>query len=512
MKFMKAKSLFFLLITISAFANAQSTKAKLPYSIKGKIEGLQNVDIYLANYYGNKLYYNDTCHVDAKGNFEFAGKLFNECGKYALVMPGPRYFDFIASDEQIIINCSADADLSKINVVQSKENKLFFDYIRYINGKRSLRLPLDNCINDSLKSEADKKPCIDELTKLNKEVINYQKELIKNNSNSLFAKYLRMGMEEDIPNAPENIAEDKKQEWQYYWYRHHYWDRCDLKDPRMVRDGAFHKLVEDFITKTLPQIPDTVCTEVKKIIDATAGNEESFKYITHFATYTGETSKIMCMDELFVFMIDNYYSKGICNWVKEDKLKEMKEAADKKRDCRCGEKAQDIILPDTSEKNWVSMYKSRGEYTLMVVWESSCGHCKKEVPLLLDLYHKYKDRGFVVYAIGNDYENNKWVDFINEHKLDWINVSDTPEIMKQEKATELIYSGVTTLKSLNYRTTWDVTSTPKVFLMDKDMKIIAKSLGAEQLDQLLENLYKGGNVETNKFQETEYEDVNAPHK
>ena len=114
MKFMKAKILFFLLISVSLFANAQTKKAKLPYSIKGKIEGLQNADIYLANYYGNKLYYNDTCHVDAKGNFEFAGKPFNECGKYALVMPGPRYFDFIASDEQIIINCSADADLSKI--------------------------------------------------------------------------------------------------------------------------------------------------------------------------------------------------------------------------------------------------------------------------------------------------------------------------------------------------------------------------------------------------------------
>jgi hypothetical protein len=128
------------------------------------------------------------------------------------------------------------------------------------------------------------------------------------------------------------------------------------------------------------------------------------------------------------------------------------------------------------------------------------------------MYHKYKDRGFVVYAIGNDYENNKWVDFINEYKLDWINVSDTPEIMKQEKAQELIYSGVTTLKSLNYRTTWDVTSTPKVFLMDKDMKIIAKSLGAEQLDELLENLYKGEKVETDKFQETEYEDVNAQPK
>ena len=135
---MKAKTLFLLLISISFFASAQSKQSKLPYSIKGKIEGLQNVDIYLANYYGNKLYYNDTCHVDAKGNYEFAGKPFNECGKYALVMPGPRYFDFIASDEQIVINCSADADLSKIDGIQSKENKLFFEYIRFINSARPL--------------------------------------------------------------------------------------------------------------------------------------------------------------------------------------------------------------------------------------------------------------------------------------------------------------------------------------------------------------------------------------
>ena len=509
---MKAKTLLLLLISLSVLTNAQTKKANLPYSIKGKIEGLQNVDIYLANYYGDKVYYNDTCHIDAKGNYEFEGKPFKECGKYAIVLPGPHLVNFIATTEQIVINCSADGDLNKTEVLQSKENKLFYDYIRYINDKRNKRIPIDNCLNDSLKSEEEKKPCLDEFTKMNNEVINYQKELIKNNPTSLFGKYLRMGMADDIPNAPADIAEDKKQLWQYNWYRNHYWDRCDLTDPRMIRDEAFHKLLDDYITKTLPQIPDTVCAGVKKILDATAGNEETFKYITFLATYTGETSKIMCMDELFVFMIDNYYSKGKCNWVKEDKLKEMKEAADKKRDCRCGEIAPDIILPDTTEQNWVSMYKSRGEYTLLLVWESSCGHCKKEVPLLLDLYHKYKDKGFVVYAIGHDFENDKWIEFVNNHKLDWINVSDTPEIMKQEKATELIYSGVTTLKSLNYRTTWDVSSTPKVFLMDKDMKIIAKSLSAEQLDQLLENLYKGEKVETNKFQETEYEDVNAQPK
>lgn len=313
------------------FAISQKKEFSLKYAIKGNIDGLHDVDVYLANYYGNKLYFNDTCHVDAEGNYIFSGKEFKECGKYALVMPGPRYFDFIMTEEDILINCSADADLNRISVLQSKENQLFFNYMRYLNGKRLVRAPLDECINDIFKSKKEKRECSDELTNLNNEVVNYQKNLIQTNENSLFVKYLRMGMQVDIPAAPGNLKESEKQAWQYYWYRQHYWDRCDLKDPRMVRDGAFHNLVEEYITKTLPQIPDTVCYEVRRLVEQTKGNEESFKYIVHYATYYGETSEINGMRKLFVFMIDNYYSKGKCAWVNEDKLKEMIEAANKYR-------------------------------------------------------------------------------------------------------------------------------------------------------------------------------------
>ena len=243
------------------------------------------------------------------------------------------------------------------------------------------------------------------------------------------------------------------------------------------------------------------------MVDLTQGNSETFKYLVHLATYSGETSKIMCMDELFVYMIDNYYAKGLCPWMKADKLKDMIEAADKKRDCLCGEIAEEILLPN-EKGTWTSLYKNHGEYTLVVIWESTCGHCKKEIPLLLDLYHKYKNKGFVVYAIGNELENDKWESFIQEKNLDWINVSDGADWFKNDGAIakDLIQTGKTTVKSVNFRTTWDVTSTPKVYLMDKDLKIIAKSLGAEQLDQLLEQLYKGGTVKSDQLKETDYDD------
>jgi hypothetical protein len=41
---------------------------------------------------------------------------------------------------------------------------------------------------------------------------------------------------------------------------------------------------------------------------------------------------------------------------------------------------------------------------------------------------------------------------------------------------------------LNYQATYDIYSTPKVFILDKDKKIIAKSLSMSQIEDLLDNL------------------------
>lgn len=482
------------------------TKATSKYSVKGKINGLKDTVVYLANYYGNKLYYNDTSRVDSKGNFYFKGKPYNECGKYALVMPGPKYFDFIIAEENTVIDADAGNDINKLVVRESENNKVFFDYIRYINERIKLRAPIDSVLNDSLRTEDDKKPFREKLKALNDEVVAYQKDIIKKHPDLLTTKMIKMNMEVETPAAPDSLSEDKKKLWQYYWFREHYFDNMDLTDPRMVRDQGFHRVIETYLTQTLPQIPDTMIVEAKKLIDRVGKNEDAFKYIVHLVTYTSETSKIMCMDKLFVYMVDNYYSTGKATWMKADKLKDMKESADHKRDCLCGVTAPDLILPDATGKKWVNMKKTGGKYTLLVIWESTCGHCKKEVPKLLDLYHKWRDKGLVVYAVGNELENDKWVKFIDENKLDWINVSDTPEIMKQDSATKLVLGGTTTLKSLNYRTTWDVNSTPKVYLMDKDYKIIAKQLGAEQLGELLQRLEEGGEIDSSKLQNHEYED------
>jgi hypothetical protein len=105
------------------------------------------------------------------------------------------------------------------------------------------------------------------------------------------------------------------------------------------------------------------------------------------------------------------------------------------------------------------------------------------------LYDEWKPKGLEIYAIGNDFETAPWKEFVEEKGYtDWINVSDNPEVNAQDSAMALIYSGVTNLESLNFRTTFDVYATPKIFLLDKDKKIVAKQIGAEQLVDILGRL------------------------
>lgn len=479
--------------------------AQSKYKIKGHIEGLRDTSIYLANYYGNKLYYNDTAMVDGKGNFFFEGKPYDECGKYAIVVNNSSRMDIVVDQEEIELEFTPDCRIDGIKVKQSKNNKIFFDYVLFISDKMRLRQPIDAMLQDSTKTELEKQPFRDQLTKLNEDVIQYQKDMIAKNPDLLVSKLIKMSMDIDVPAAPADSTEEGKKIWQYFYYRHHYFDNIDLKDPRMIRDQAYHKLIEKYITQVLPQIPDTMIAEVKRLVATVGDNKDGFKYIVHQFTYNFETAKIMCMDKGFVYMIDNYYSKGLCDWVKEDKIKEMKTSADGKRNCLCGQTALDIILPDSSNV-WQSMNALKSKYTLLVIWEATCGHCKKELPKINELYKRWKSKGLEVFAVHNNMEVDKWKKFIRDEQLEFMNVSRNQFIMTQDSATKLInQERVTTIQSLNFHQYWDVNSTPKVYLMDKDKKIIAKSLGAEQLEDFLNRLESGSDISA-PLKEAEYED------
>ena len=114
----------------------------------------------------------------------------------------------------------------------------------------------------------------------------------------------------------------------------------------------------------------------------------------------------------------------------------------------------------------ISLSSLKGKVVLLDFWASWCGPCRKENPFVVNLYNKYKNRGFDIYSFSLDNNKEKWIQAINQDQLSWKNhVSDLKGWQSAGAAKYMI-------KSI-----------PQTFLIDRKGKIAEIGLRGAELEQ-----------------------------
>ena len=450
-----------------------------------EVKGVADSTIYLANYYGEKLYYADTARADQNGRFSFDRIPAENEGKYAVVLPGPKYFEIIIADgEDIHMTTDTANPVGNIAVLESENNSIMYDYVAFLAEKRKVR----ETLADQIKLNEDKPEVTAKLkeryNELNDEVLAYQREIVETHPDKLVAKEIKISM--DIQ-PPAELQDDRTAAYQYY--KKHYFDNMDLSDDRLVRLPIFHQKFVNYLNNVLLQQPDTLNAALDGLISRIDTEGELFKYVVHYATYNFETSKIMGMDAVFVHLADTYYKPGLATWLDEDQVKRIIEKADEKRHTLIGKKAPELVLSDTSG-NWISTLKDIDKaYLVLFFYDPDCGHCKKETPKLVEYMNNYHRDNLAVYAVSSN-PSTKWNKFIRDFDTgDFYNVAIPQRAFEDaDYATSLITTGTTNYNSLRYHEIFDVYSTPKIFVLDKDRIVRAKDIGVEQLAEIVERL------------------------
>jgi peroxiredoxin len=216
------------------------------------------------------------------------------------------------------------------------------------------------------------------------------------------------------------------------------------------------------------QIPDSLIQACDEVVPRTKPNRELFQFTVGYLAQFYESSKIMGMESVFVHLADKYFLTGEATWLTEANLKKIRERVMRLKPNLIGKLAPELLLTDSAGTK-VSIRKINADYTILYFWSYDCGHCKKETPHYLDLYHKYKNKDVKFVGISTKLERDKWLNYIKEHQLDWYNLYDP--------------TGQTRMHEL-----YDIYSTPTIFLLDKDKKIIAKRINYEQIDMILDDL------------------------
>jgi|TARA_B110000037_G_scaffold221345_1_gene292042 thiol-disulfide isomerase/thioredoxin len=165
--------------------------------------------------------------------------------------------------------------------------------------------------------------------------------------------------------------------------------------------------------------------------------------------------------EMVDFIITQHYGKLPKELQSEQFLTEI----DRIISTAIGREAPEISWDENGEEKKLSDMKGLNEVIIIVFWSTSCSHCLNDIPTLYDFTKDYDGLQIVAIALEEERED---FDKLTKEMPQWIHVYGA------NKWTNKI--------AKNY----DVNGTPSYFVLDKDLKIIAKPEVLEDLQALFD--------------------------
>ncbi len=435
--------------------------------------------IFLAHYFAKPLptiYKTDSAKVINKRTAVIESKDSVLGGIYLILFANKgKYVEFILDNgnkmEMTIDTMDMPANISFKN---SPENTRYVTYEKYLMEYGKQQQELMEGMKEA-GTAADSQALKTKSMALAKELSLYRKAYAQKHPGTYLANVFKALAVPEVPPGPHYL-EDKKtidSNFAYNYYKKHYWDDFAFNDDRLMYSPVYDAKLDEYFNRLVLPLPDTFNAEADQLLAKTRGSKELFKYSLHWLARNAESSKVMGMDEVFVHLVEKYYMKGDAYWLDSAGLAKYEDRAKKIAPNVLGNIAPDIIMQDIFGLQDIPLHSMKAPYTLLVFWSMECGHCVKEMPQIDSVYKAVlKQKGVKVYAVSTEGElTNIQKKVADLGLLEWTNVVDAHN-------------------NTGYRALYDIYSTPKVYLLDADKKIVGKGLDHSNIVEVLEWLEK----------------------
>ena len=501
LSFLKSVSLLSLMATVSVF----SQKYEISISMKTK-----NDTVMLTHVFAKKEpVWLDTTIVLKNGKGVFKGNKVLPKGLYS-IYNNRRKYDIIIGDHQVFGIVIDTADFIKqTKFTDSPDNDVFFKYLNH-NNERNKHLQQLSELYKNATSDAEKNDINAKRNILSRESLEYIDKLIEENKQLYVSKIIKslIPILARLPEPPrDELGNITDPNFQYRWWRSHFFDNLNIFDPDMLRTEFYEDKVLEYMTRVIPQHTDTICAELDKILEKARINDEIFRCIlvSVYNLYADSKDIVrgyVVPENVWIHLVEKWYIP-YATWSTDENIENLRKEVANRKPNLIGKHAPPmemlVVLPTEHFKAaaldtaiMFNVYAGKiiedfrkelkSKFTVLLFWEFTCSHCKQTIQELFKVWEEYKDDGLQVLTVQihltDRKDKGKWIDFVNEKNLfgaGWINAWSP--------------------YSYKYKELYNLPNVPVIYLLDENFDIILRgnlkgNIGAETIKEFFDNQMK----------------------
>ena len=219
----------------------------------------------------------------------------------------------------------------------------------------------------------------------------------------------------------------------------HFWDGIETFDGPTDENPILTAQLDFYFDKMVAPLPDSITPEIDRLIERTNFNPDLRDFILWYLLEKYRHPEYMSQDQVFVYLYDQYFSQLEIKDLNKTNLALIRDKAEAFRRLALFKLAPDFAINDS-----VDLHSNESEYTVLFFFDHDCDVCHKEKQELDSVVLVHPE--ITVLAID-------------------MNTDD----VRVDALYEL----------------YDIETTPLIFVLDNEKRIIAKKIQAKQIPLVL---------------------------
>lgn len=221
-----------------------------------------------------------------------------------------------------------------------------------------------------------------------------------------------------------------------------FWNGIETFDGPTDENPILASQIDFYFDRLVSPLPDSITQEISQLIDKTSSNTDLRDFILWYLLQRYQHPDYITQDQVFVWLYDTYFSQLEIKDLNEANLELIREKAERLRRLALFNPA-----PDFQWKDFEGLQTIKSPYTVLFFYDHDCEVCQQELHDLDSVVQQRSD----ITSVAID-----------------LNTEDTEGLGR-------IYEA------------YDIETTPLLYVLDREKRIIAKKIRANQIDLIISN-------------------------